>query len=145
MFEAGRSPVQKDTFCEHINHSSDRVEVVFDHSNLVADSGLLLMSTLASRLGLPALVGRWVNTKAPNPAVKVMSVVMGMIAGATKIDSMDRLRSGSTRTVLGFRPLASSTLGTFLRTFTFGHVRQLDAVASRLLATAGSGRRTCPG
>ena len=117
-------------------HSSDRVEVVFDHPNLVSDSGLLLMATLAQRLGLPALVARWVHTGAANPAVKVMSLVLGMIAGATSIDAMDRLRSGSTSRVLGFRPLAPSTRGTFLRTFTFGRVRQLDAVASRLLANA---------
>ncbi|MEZ5381525.1 MAG: transposase [Microthrixaceae bacterium] len=59
-----------------------------------------------------------------------------MIAGATNIDSMDRLRSGSTRKVLGFEPLAPWTIGTFLRSFAFGHVRQLDAVNSRLLANA---------
>ena len=110
--------------------------MVFDHPNLVSDSGLLLMATLARRLGLPGLVSRWVHTGAANPAVKVMSVVMGMIAGATNIDALDRLRSGATRKVLGFAPLAPSTLGTFLRTFTFGHVRQLDAVCSRLLANA---------
>ena len=110
--------------------------MVFDHPNLVSDSGLLLMATLARRLGLPGLVSRWVHTGAANPAAKVMTVVMGMIAGATNIDALDRLRSGATRKVLGFAPLAPSTLGTFLRTFTFGHVRQLDAVCSRLLANA---------
>ena len=119
-------------------HSPDRVEVVFDQPNLVSDSGLLLMATLAGRLGLPGLVGRWVHTGVPNAAVKVLTVVMGMIAGATNIDSLDRLRSGSTRKVLGFVPLAPSTIGTFLRSFTFGHVRQLDAVNSRLLANAWS-------
>ena len=112
--------------------------MVFDHPNLVSDSGLLLMSTLARCLGLPGLVRYWVHTKAPNPAAKVMTLVMGMIAGATNIDAMDRLRSGSTRKVLGFAPLAPSTLGTFLRTFTFGHVRQLDALAGRLLVNAWS-------
>ena len=65
-------------------HNPDRVEVVFDHPNLVADSGLLLMATLAGRLGLPGLVARWVHTGNPNAAVKVMTVVMGMIAGATR-------------------------------------------------------------
>ena len=73
-------------------HNPDRVEVVFDQQNLVSDSGLLLMATLAGRLGLPGLVGRWVHTGVPNAAVKVMTVVMGMIAGATNIDSLDRLR-----------------------------------------------------
>ncbi|MBK6440350.1 MAG: hypothetical protein IPF88_17745 [Candidatus Microthrix sp.] len=121
-------------------HNPDRVEVVFDHPNLVADSGLLLMATLAGRLGLPGLVARWVHTGNPNAAVKVMTVVMGMIAGATNIDSIDRLRSGSTRKVLGFVPLAPSTIGTFLRSFTFGHVRQLDKVNSRLLSNVVCGR-----
>ncbi|MGB3673394.1 MAG: IS1380 family transposase, partial [Candidatus Nanopelagicales bacterium] len=78
-------------------HNPDRVEVLFDQPNLVSDSGLLLMATLAARLGLPGLIGRWVHTGAPNAAAKVMTVVMGMIAGATNIDSLDRLRSGSTR------------------------------------------------
>ena len=50
--------------------------MVFDHPNLVSDSGLLLMSTLARRLGLPALVARWVQTEAPNPAAKVMTLVI---------------------------------------------------------------------
>ncbi|MEZ5381595.1 MAG: hypothetical protein R2754_07335 [Microthrixaceae bacterium] len=117
-------------------HSSDRVEVVFDHPNLVSDSGLLLIATLAARLGLRGLVGRWVHTGLPNAAAKVMTVVLGMIAGATNIDSLDRLRTGSTSRVLGFAPLAPSTIGTFLRSFKFGHVRQLDAVNSRLLSNA---------
>ena len=123
-------------------HSPDQIEVVFDHPNLVADSGLLLMDTLAARLGLPGLVARWVHTGAPNAAANVMTIVMGMLAGATNIDSLDRLRSGSTRKALGFVPLAPSTIGTFLRTFTFGHVRQLDKVNSRLLVNswaAGAG------
>ena len=53
-------------------HNPDRVEVVFDHPNLVSDSGLLLMATLAARLGLPGLIGRWVHTGVPNAAVKVI-------------------------------------------------------------------------
>lgn len=68
-------------------HNPDLIEVTFDHSNLVADSGLLMMGTLARRLGLPALVTRWVHTGSPNPAVKVMTIVMGMIAGAMNIDA----------------------------------------------------------
>ncbi|MEZ5380838.1 MAG: IS1380 family transposase [Microthrixaceae bacterium] len=117
-------------------HNPDRIRVTFDHPNLVADSGLLLLGLLARRLGLPALVARWVHTGAPNPAAKVMTIVMGMLAGATNIDALDRLRSGATRHVLGYVPLAPSTIGTFLRTFTFGHVRQLDKVNSALLANA---------
>ncbi|MEZ5381524.1 MAG: hypothetical protein R2754_06970 [Microthrixaceae bacterium] len=57
-------------------HRPDRVEVVFDQPNLVSDSGLLLMATLAGRLGLAGLVSRWVHTGVPNAAGKVMTVVM---------------------------------------------------------------------
>ena len=117
-------------------HNPDRVEVTFDHPNLVADSGLLLLGLLARRLGLPGLVARWVHTGAPNPAAKVMTIVMGMLSRAINIDALDRLRSGATRHVLGYHPLAPSTIVTFLRTFTFGHVRQLDKVNSALLANA---------
>jgi hypothetical protein len=120
------------------------VEAVFDHPNLVSDSGLLLMATLARRLGLPGLVRYWVHPKAPNSAVKVMTLVMGMIAGATNIDAMDRLRSGSTSRVLGFRPLAPSTLGTFLRTFTFGHVERLVASVSRTSVEVPTQRTRMP-
>ena len=59
-----------------------------------------------------------------------------MVAGAECIDDCDVLRSGSTGTVLGHDVMAPSTLGTFLRSFTFGHVRQLDSVAEQMLAQA---------
>ncbi|HEX2400816.1 MAG TPA: IS1380 family transposase, partial [Mycobacterium sp.] len=68
-----------------------------------------------------------------NAAAKVLALIAGMVCGADSIDDMDLLRHGGMgRVFAGVR--APSTLGTFLRTFTFGHVRQLDAVASRLLA-----------
>ena len=70
------------------------------------------------------------------PGRKICTLVAAMIAGATHIDHVDVLRSGATQTVLPFRVMAPSTIGTFLRTFTFGFVRQLDAVAGRLLANA---------
>ena len=63
-------------------------------------------------------------------------MVAAMVAGATRIDHVGVLRAGRTGRVLGFRPMAPSTVGTFLRTFTFGHVRQLEAVLSRTLARA---------
>jgi hypothetical protein len=61
-----------------------------------------------------------------------------MVAGATCIDDADLLRSGATSSVLSHRVMAPSTLGTFLRDFTFGHVRQLDRVSEMLLARAWS-------
>ncbi len=67
-----------------------------------------------------------------NAVLKVPALIAGMVAGADSIDDMDLLRHGGMgRLFTGVR--APSTLGTFLRTFTFGHVRQLDGVASRLL------------
>ena len=69
---------------------------------------------------------------APNARLKVAALVAGMVAGADSIEDMDLLRHGGMGWLFaGVR--APSTLGTFLRTFTFGHVRQLDAVAARVL------------
>ncbi len=87
-------------------------------------------------LGLSALIERWVRTGSANPGPKICTVVAAMLAGATHIDHVGMLRAGRTGRVLGFRPMAPSTVGSFLRTFTFGHVRQLEAVLSRTLARA---------
>ena len=65
-----------------------------------------------------------------------MTLVHGMLAGADSIDDMNVLRAGSTDLILGHRVMAPSTLGTFLRAFTFGHVRQLDRVLDVALARA---------
>jgi len=90
---------------------------------------------LAGRCGLAGLVAAKLTLQAPggvNPEVKVPALVAGMVAGADSIDDLDLLRHGGMgRLFTGIR--APSTLGTFLRTFTFGHVRQLDAVAARFL------------
>ncbi len=116
----------------------DRVNAVFDDPNSVANAGLILVGTLIKRLGLEALINQRVrlDPKQPGAALpgrKVLTMVCAIIAGATHIDHVDILRSGSTRRVLPFRVMAPSTIGTFLRAFTFGHVRQLDAVADRVL------------
>lgn len=67
-----------------------------------------------------------------NAGAKAAGVVAGMLAGADSIDDLDVLRHGGmSRVFTGVR--TPSTLGTFLRAFTFEHVRQLDAVASRTL------------
>ena len=70
--------------------------------------------------------------KGANAGLKVASLVAGMVAGADSIDDMALLRHGGMGRVFD-RAYAPSTLGSFLRSFTFGHVRQLDAVASRFL------------
>ena len=65
-----------------------------------------------------------------------MTVVHALLAGGSWIDDCDRLRAGSTGQVLGHRVAAPSTIGTFLRSFSFGHARQLDAVSGQALARA---------
>lgn len=114
----------------------DRLEATFDHDGLVANAGLVVPATLMARLGLEALIDTWVRTGSARPGRKILTLVAAMIAGATHIDHVNMLRAGATGRVLPFKPMAASTIGTFLRSFTFGHVRQLDAVMSRTLARA---------
>jgi hypothetical protein len=132
--------------------SLDSVRVAFDEPRLVSDAGLLLTATLAGRIGIEQLVNEsvWLGYGVPGAALpgrKVMSLVHGMLAGADSIDDMNVLRAGSTGLVLGHRVMAPSTLGTFLRAFTFGHVRQLDHVLDVALArawAAGAGPGALP-
>ena len=104
----------------------DGLGAVFDDGSLVADGGLLLAGTVMSRLGLEALIDDTVRpggSAGSGAGRKVPSLVASVLVGGCCIDDAQRLRSGSAAAVL---PLAPSTLGTFLRSFTFGHVRQLD-------------------
>src|SRR5215218_6644208 len=114
--------------------------VVFDDERAVANAGVMLPALLARRLGLEALVEECVDLGerpgAANPGRKVMSMCSAMVLGADCIDDCDVLRSGQTGAVLGHRVAAPSTLGTFLRAFTFGHVRQLDRVLALALGRA---------
>ena len=111
------------------------VEPVFDDPNLIAFGGLPAVMTLAERTGLHDLVDEHVTvsgTAGANASVKVPAIIAGMIAGADSISDLDVLRHGGMgRVFTGAR--AATTLGTHLRGYRFGHVRQLDAVASRLL------------
>ncbi len=111
------------------------VPSVFDDPNLVSCAGLAPVLRLAERSGLHGLVEdhvHLVKAGGVNAPRKVAGLVAGMVAGADSIDDMDLLRHGAMKRLFtGVR--APSTLGTFLRSFSFGHVRQLDAVASRLL------------
>jgi hypothetical protein len=121
--------------------SLDSLRVRFDEERLISDAGLLLTASLAGRLGIEQLVNDSVrlDPRAPGAALpgrKVMSLAHGMLAGADSIDDMNVLRAGSTGLILGHRVMASSTLGTFLRAFTFGHVRQLDHVLDTTLGRA---------
>jgi Transposase DDE domain group 1 len=118
----------------------DAVEVRFDDRRAVGDAGIVLAATLAERLGIEALVDETVElgerAGAANAGAKVMTLVSAMALGADSIDDCDVLRAGRTGAVLGHRVAAPSTLGTFLRAFTFGHVRQLDRVLDRTLERA---------
>ncbi len=124
------------------------VTATFDDPNLVSCAGLAPVLEMAERAGLQDLVVEHVRIGKPggvNACLKVLALVAGMIAGADSIEDMGLLRHGGMRRLFtGVR--APSTLGTFLRMFTFGHVRQLDAVASRLLIDqrARPARPVCP-
>jgi Transposase DDE domain group 1 len=114
--------------------------VAFDEPNLVSSAGLVPLLALAHRAGLRRLADEHLSVptdKGANAGLKVAALVAGMAAGADSIDDMALLRHGGMARIFaaGYAP---STLGSFLRAFTFGHVRQLDAVASRFLtALAG--------
>jgi hypothetical protein len=122
------------------SHSLDRLDTAFDDDRLVADAGLLLPATLAHHLGLRELVNEHLDLGAAagraNVGDKLLTLVMSALAGGDCIDDAQALRAGGTGRVLGFAVKAASTLGTFLRSFRWGHVRQLDRVSRELLARA---------
>jgi len=125
-----------------VSRGIDRIEVTFDEPNLVANAGLLLVATLVVRLRLEALINDMVDLSGrvggALPGRKVLTLVHAMVAGGSHIDHADVLRSGATQSVLPHRVMAPSTLGTFLRSFTFGHIRQLDRVLAEALRRAWS-------
>jgi hypothetical protein len=116
------------------------MQVTFDEPSLVADAGLIVPATLMVRLGLEGIVNRMLRLEGciggSRPGRKVLTLVCAILAGASHIDHADRLRAGATQKVLPFKVRAPSTLGTFLRSFTFGHVRQLDAVIAEAICRA---------
>ena len=118
------------------NHP-DRIHVAFDDHRLVANAGLILPATLARHLGLPQLVQQRLDLgDAPgraNTGDKMMTLVASALAGGDCIDDADVLRTEGTARVLGFTAKAPSTIGTFLRSFSWGHVRQVDRVSRELL------------
>jgi len=119
----------------------DGVAVVFDDERVVSDAGIALLATLAERLGIERLAQRFVRLRrelpgSGNAGRKVMALVFAMALGADSIEDAELLRTGRMRRLLGGRLPAPSTLGTFLRAFTFGHVRQLDRLLGEALARA---------
>jgi hypothetical protein len=121
-------------------HTLDQLDTCFDDTHAIANAGLLLPATLAERLGIEqaadALIDLGERAGAHRPGRKLLTLVHAMIAGGDCIDHADLLRCGATSRVLGHQVMAPSTLGTFLRAFTFGHVRQLDRLAETVLSRA---------
>ena len=116
-------------------HTPARIAASFDDPNLVSAAGVVPVMRLAEDAGLSRLAGEHVTVpgdKGANAAGKLFSLIAGMVCGADSIDDMNLLRHGGMPSLFG-RVYAPSTLGSFLRAFTFGHVRQADAVASRFL------------
>ena len=130
-----------------LSHGSPALSATFDDPNLVSVAGLAPVVALAQSCRLGDLVGEKLTLKAKggvNAQLKVPALVAGMVAGADSIDDMDLLRHGGMdRLFAGIR--APSTLGTFLRAFTFGHVRQLDSVAAALLTALARRTPLLPG
>jgi hypothetical protein len=133
-------PLRKGISRVRLSHTLGRTLVAFDDPNLVSAGGLVPVVALAESAGLRDLADEHLSVptdKGANAGLKVASLVGGMVAGADSIDDMALLRHGGMGRVFA-RAYAPSTLGSFLRAFSFGHVRQLDAVASRfLVALAG--------
>ena len=129
----------------------DRIHIAFDDHRLVNHAGLILPATLAQHLGLPQLVQQRLDLgNAPgraNTGDKIVTLVASALAGGDCIDDADVLRTGGTAGAIGCVVKAPSTLGTFLRSFGWGHVRQLDRVSRELLArawVAGAGPGDAP-
>jgi Transposase DDE domain group 1 len=140
VLDAASALCQEALSVKSVSRSIGRVEATFDDETLVADAGLIVPATLMVRLGLESLINATVclvdRVGGARPGRKVLTLVASMLAGGTHIDHADRLRAGATQRVLPFQVMAPSTLGTFLRSFTFGHIRQLDAVIAESIRRA---------
>ena len=122
------------------SHSLERLSVAFSDSHAVADAGLLLPATLAEKLGLRGLFDQAVDLgDTPGRAsvgVKALTLIYSALAGGDCIDDAAILRAGRTSAVLAQEVRAPSTLGTFLRSFRWGHALQLDVVSRKALQRA---------
>jgi hypothetical protein len=130
-----------------LSHDPGKTHASFDDPNLVSRAGLVPVMALAERAGLAAVARERVSVGGPcgvNADLKIGCLVAGMAAGADSIDDMDVLRHGAMSELFG-GIRAPSTLGSFLRSFTWGSVRQLDAVARQLLAELASRTPLLPG
>ena len=136
MRRSRSTPTRKGISEVQLSHTAKSTSAVFDDPNLVGSAGLVPVMRLAARAGLADLADQLLSVpsdKGANAGVKVASLVAGMVAGADSIDDLALLRHGGMGKLFS-RIYAPSTLGSFLRAFRFGHVRQLDAIAARFLA-----------
>ena len=128
----------------HSSYTFTVGSAVFDEPNLVSAAGLVPVMELAEQAGLSRLIGEQVDlastrvkSGAVNPVGKLTAIIAGMMCGADSIDDVGVLRAGGTPRVFN-EVYAPSTLGIFLREFTFGHANQLAAVGrEHLVALAG--------
>ena len=122
------------------NRCRHRTNPTVSASSLTTIAWWPMPATLARHLGLRELVDHHLDLGgAPgraNTGDKMLTLVASALAGGDCIDDADALRAGGTVGVLGCVVKAPSTLGTFLRSFRWGHVRQLDRVSRQLLARA---------
>ncbi|MFI7644422.1 IS1380 family transposase [Nonomuraea sp. NPDC049400] len=129
------------------SHAASRTQAIFDDEHVISYAGLAPALRLAERCGLDHLVGEHVALGAAdgvNAPAKVTSIVAGMACGADSIDDLDLLRHGGMdKLFAGIR--APSTLGSFLRAFTWGNVRQLDKVARQVLVALAAHTPLLPG
>jgi hypothetical protein len=124
-------------------HSAARTSAGFEAENVVSLAGLVPVMRLSQEAGLPDLIAERVQLGTSigcNPAGKIAAIVAGMVAGADSIEDLDVLRHGGMGRLFE-AVYAPSTLGSFLREFTFGHVRQLDSAARSLLVSLAA---SCP-
>jgi hypothetical protein len=125
------------------SYDPQRLDVVFDGDHAVANAGLVLVAMCSTALGIEATANEYVDLGdrrgASRPGRKILTLLHSMVVGGDCIDDVDVLRSGSTDKMLRHQVIAPSTIGTFLRSFTFGHVRQLDRLFATILEQAWTG------
>src|SRR5258708_2453577 len=134
------SPAAEGTFSMRSLHSPSALDVMADDDHAVANAGLALTAILAERLGIEALADELVDLGArpgaARPGRKILTLAQAIVADGDCIDDVDVLRAGASEQVLGHKAMAPSTCGTFLRSFTFGHIRQLDQFSGEVLRRA---------
>ncbi len=139
------SPTKEALSVKPVSRGIDRIAVTFDETNLVANAGLLLVATVVKKIGLEALVNTpWAPLQTGRLPARSQSTHLGARHGGRGQPHRPRRRAAGRGhdQVLPHRVMAPSTLGTFLRGFTFGHLRQFDAVAAR--PCVGPGRSGLP-